>query len=67
MNHLSKDQSARNNLKDLATDPNLQKVGREGQDAALKNLADSPQSSGNLNNVKQNLKERADLENNTEL
>ncbi|MCI0415844.1 peptidoglycan-binding protein [bacterium] len=62
MNGYTKDQIARSNLHDLATDSNFGKLSRDGQDKALQGLAVDSRSAGNLNNVKANVKDRAALE-----
>lgn len=64
MDGYSQDPISREKLKDLATNSNFADVSQDGQNWALKTLALSPQSTANLNNVKQNVRDRAGLEKN---
>ncbi|HSP05679.1 MAG TPA: peptidoglycan-binding domain-containing protein, partial [Acidobacteriota bacterium] len=64
MSSYPKDQDSRTNLLKLGTDPNFAKLSREGQDQALKKLAANSQDPANLQNIQENVKDRAALENN---
>ena len=64
MNSYSKDQVSRDNLKQLSTDPNFAKLSPEGQDQALKKLGANSTDPAVLQNVQENVKDRANLETN---
>lgn len=64
MKGYSKDQVSRDNLKQLATDPNFAKLTPDLQQKALKNLASNPQDTANLNAIRKNAQDRATLEGN---
>ncbi len=63
MNSYQKDEASRKNLMQLGTDPNFAKLSKEGQDAALKKLSANPQDAANLQNIKDNVKDRSTVEN----
>lgn len=64
MNGYSKDQVSRDQLKQLATDPNFSKISPDAQDAALKKLAANSQDPATLQNIQDNVKDRAAVETN---
>lgn len=64
MKGYSKDQAARDNLRQLATDPNFAKLTPEAQQHALKTLSSKPQDAGNLGAIRNNVRNMATLESN---
>lgn len=65
MNGYKNDPAARKNLYELATDPDFAKLSRAGQQEALRGLAIARQSDANLKNVKQEVRDRTALEQNS--
>src|SRR6185312_1472174 len=66
MNKYQNNPGARENLKKLSTDEDFAKMGRDGQDFALKTLAEKPADKDHATVVQHYVIDRASLENNSE-